>query len=110
MQVPTQQYGRRPYGVGMLIAGCDVRHIMELLYYITVCVCIQSQGTHLYQTCPSSNYYDCKAMAIGARSQVRSCDLYYNIISTCEGMHCVSRDFSRGAKGAFCPPEDGFVP
>ena len=29
----------------------------------------QSQGPHLYQTCPSSNYYDCKAMAIGARSQ-----------------------------------------
>ncbi|XP_065909277.1 proteasome subunit alpha type-1-like [Dysidea avara] len=51
MQYSTQVYGRRPYGVGMLIAGCD------------------SQGTHLYQTCPSSNYYDCKAMAIGARSQ-----------------------------------------
>ena len=26
-------------------------------------------GTHLYQTCPSANYYECKAMAIGARSQ-----------------------------------------
>ena len=29
----------------------------------------QSQGPHIYQTCPSANYYDCKAMAIGARSQ-----------------------------------------
>ena len=29
----------------------------------------QSQGPHLYQTSPSSNYDDCKAMAIGARSQ-----------------------------------------
>ena len=29
----------------------------------------QTQGHHLFQTCPSSNYYDCKAMAIGARSQ-----------------------------------------
>ncbi len=24
MQVCTQFYGRRPYGVGMLVAGCDV--------------------------------------------------------------------------------------
>ena len=27
------------------------------------------QGPHVYQTCPSANYFDCKAMAIGARSQ-----------------------------------------
>eukprot|EP00058_Branchiostoma_floridae_P003844 XP_002589332.1 hypothetical protein BRAFLDRAFT_77784 [Branchiostoma floridae] len=26
-------------------------------------------GPHIYQTCPSSNYFDCKCMAIGARSQ-----------------------------------------
>lgn len=32
-------------------------------------VLFQSQGPHIYQTCPSANYYDCKAMAIGARSQ-----------------------------------------
>jgi len=50
-QVPTQRYGRRPYGVGLLVAGYD-----EL-------------GPHVYQTCPSANYFDCKAMAIGARSQ-----------------------------------------
>lgn len=50
-QVPTQRYGRRPFGVGLLVAGFD------------------SQGPHIYQTCPSANYYDCKAMAIGARSQ-----------------------------------------
>lgn len=51
MQQTTLFYGRRPYGVGMLIAGYD------------------SQGPRLYQTCPSSNFYDCKAMSIGARSQ-----------------------------------------
>jgi len=51
MQICTQRYYRRPYGVGLLVAGYD------------------SQGPHLYQTCPSANYYDCKAMAIGARSQ-----------------------------------------
>ncbi|EDV19729.1 uncharacterized protein TRIADDRAFT_33023, partial [Trichoplax adhaerens] len=51
MQICTQVYGRRPFGVGFLVAGFD------------------ETGSHLIQTCPSSNYYDCKAMAIGARSQ-----------------------------------------
>lgn len=50
-QIPTQRYGRRPFGVGLLVAGYD------------------DLGTHLYQTCPSANYYECKAMSIGARSQ-----------------------------------------
>ncbi|KAI3380136.1 hypothetical protein SNEBB_008681 [Seison nebaliae] len=50
-QVPTQRYGRRPWGVGLLVAGYD------------------DKGPHIYQTCPSANYYDCRAMAIGARSQ-----------------------------------------
>lgn len=30
---------------------------------------LQEKGTHLYQLCPSANYYSCKSMAIGARSQ-----------------------------------------
>ena len=51
MQSSTQRYDRRPYGVGLLIAGYD------------------DNGPHIYQTCPSANYFDCKAMAIGARSQ-----------------------------------------
>ncbi|KAI8489419.1 PREDICTED: proteasome subunit alpha type-1-like [Branchiostoma belcheri] len=51
MQICTQRYGRRPYGVGLLVAGYD------------------EMGPHIYQTCPSSNYFDCKCMAIGARSQ-----------------------------------------
>lgn len=38
-------------GVGLLIAGYD------------------SSGAHIYQTCPSANYFDCKAMSIGSRSQ-----------------------------------------
>ncbi|CAF3669928.1 unnamed protein product [Rotaria sordida] len=50
-QVPTQRYGRRPFGVGFLMAGYD------------------EKGAHLYQSCPSANYYSCKSMAIGARSQ-----------------------------------------
>jgi len=51
MQVCTQRYDKRPYGVGLLVAGYD------------------DQGPHIFQTCPSSNYYDCLAMAVGARSQ-----------------------------------------
>lgn len=51
MQICTQRYDRRPFGVGLLVAGYD------------------DQGAHIYQTCPSANYFDCKAMSIGARSQ-----------------------------------------
>jgi len=51
MQKPTKVYGRRPFGVGLLVAGYD------------------NQGSHIYQLCPSANYFDCKAMSIGARSQ-----------------------------------------
>jgi len=51
MQKPTKGYGRRPYGVGLLAAGYD------------------DSGPHVFQLCPSANYFDCKAMAIGARSQ-----------------------------------------
>jgi len=51
MQINTQRYGRRPFGVGLLVAGYD------------------ENGSHIYQTCPSATVYDCKAMSIGARSQ-----------------------------------------
>jgi len=50
-QVHTQRYGRRPYGVGVLVAGYD------------------QTGAHLFETSPSGNFFDYKAMAIGARSQ-----------------------------------------
>lgn len=50
-QKATQSYVRRPYGVGLLVAGYD------------------RTGPHLLQTCPSGNYYEWYAMAIGARSQ-----------------------------------------
>ncbi|KAJ3098064.1 hypothetical protein HDU96_000154 [Phlyctochytrium bullatum] len=50
-QINTQRYGRRPYGVGLLIAGSD------------------ETGPHLYECSPSGNFYDYIAVAIGARSQ-----------------------------------------
>lgn len=51
MQICTQRYDKRPLGVGLLVAGYD------------------DQGPHIFQSCPSANYFDCRAMAIGARSQ-----------------------------------------
>ncbi|OBS80322.1 hypothetical protein A6R68_21474, partial [Neotoma lepida] len=30
---------------------------------------LYDMGPHIFQTCPSANYFDCRAMSIGARSQ-----------------------------------------
>jgi 20S proteasome subunit alpha 6 len=50
-QINTQEYGRRPYGVGFLVIGQD------------------EAGPHLYEFSPSGNSYEYYAMSIGARSQ-----------------------------------------
>lgn len=50
-QRTTQTYVRRPYGVGLLVASYD------------------KTGPHLHQTCPSGNFYEYYATAIGERSQ-----------------------------------------
>ena len=47
----TQEYGRRPYGVGFLVIGQD------------------NSGPHLFEFSPSGNSYEYYAMSIGARSQ-----------------------------------------
>ena len=47
----TQRYSRRPYGVGLLVIGCD------------------STGPHLYETQPSGNIHEYFAHALGDRSQ-----------------------------------------
>jgi 20S proteasome subunit alpha 6 len=49
--VNTQEYGRRPYGVGFLVIGQD------------------DSGCHLYEFSPSGSAYEYYAMSIGARSQ-----------------------------------------
>ncbi|EMC96165.1 hypothetical protein BAUCODRAFT_33507 [Baudoinia panamericana UAMH 10762] len=51
-QTNTQQYGKRPYGVGLLIAGTDAK------------------GTHLFEFQPSGVTSEMVADAIGARSQM----------------------------------------
>jgi len=50
-QACTQKSWLRPYGVGLLVAGYD------------------QTGPHIYQTCPSGNFFEYKAITIGARSQ-----------------------------------------
>ncbi|KAI9012485.1 nucleophile aminohydrolase [Phycomyces nitens] len=50
-QVNTQQYGRRPYGVGLLVIGYD------------------ETGPHLFECSPSGTCFEYHAMSIGARSQ-----------------------------------------
>ncbi|XP_051912598.1 uncharacterized protein LOC127594885 [Hippocampus zosterae] len=50
-QVKTQNASKRPYGVGLLVAGMD------------------QDGPHIFETCPSGNYYEYFCYAIGARSQ-----------------------------------------
>ncbi|XP_033247453.1 proteasome subunit alpha type-1-like [Drosophila miranda] len=52
MQAHTNSNERRPFGVGLLVAGHD------------------SHGAHLYQAMPSAAVIKCRATAIGARSQL----------------------------------------
>jgi 20S proteasome subunit alpha 6 len=50
-QVKTCSGSKRPFGVGVLLGAHD------------------EAGTHLFETCPSGNYYEFYAMAIGDRCQ-----------------------------------------
>lgn len=60
-QINTQMYGKRPYGVGLLIAGVDER------------------GPHLFEFQPSGMTEEMLAFAIGARSQMARTYLERNI-------------------------------
>lgn len=60
-QLNTQQYGRRPYGVGLLVAGVD------------------EAGPHLFDFQPSGMTYEMQACAIGARSQMARTYLERNL-------------------------------
>eukprot|EP00201_Polytomella_parva_P000520 CAMPEP_0175073088 /NCGR_PEP_ID=MMETSP0052_2-20121109/20329_1 /TAXON_ID=51329 ORGANISM="Polytomella parva, Strain SAG 63-3" /NCGR_SAMPLE_ID=MMETSP0052_2 /ASSEMBLY_ACC=CAM_ASM_000194 /LENGTH=243 /DNA_ID=CAMNT_0016340781 /DNA_START=26 /DNA_END=757 /DNA_ORIENTATION=- len=69
-QAATQRSWKRPLGVGLLVAGQD------------------ASGVKLYSTCPSGNYYEHKAAAIGARSQAARTYLERNL----EAMESSSMD------------------
>jgi 20S proteasome subunit alpha 6 len=60
-QTNTQQYGRRPYGVGLLIGGVD------------------SRGPHLFEFQPSGVTQEMVACGIGARSQMARTYLERNL-------------------------------
>jgi 20S proteasome subunit alpha 6 len=76
--VNTQEYGRRPYGVGFLVIGQD------------------NSGPHLYEFSPSGNSYEYYAMSIGARSQSAKTYLekHYESFIDCES----SSSFHRSIK------------
>lgn len=60
-QTSTQQYGKRPYGVGLLISGVDAK------------------GPHLFEFQPSGITQEMVASAIGARSQMARTYLERNL-------------------------------
>ncbi|KZZ89299.1 Proteasome, subunit alpha/beta [Ascosphaera apis ARSEF 7405] len=60
-QSNTQHYGKRPYGVGLLVAGVD------------------DAGVHLYEFQPSGMTWEMQACAIGARSQMARTYLERNL-------------------------------
>jgi len=60
-QINTQHYGKRPYGVGLLVAGVDDR------------------GPHLFEFQPSGMTEEMVAFAIGARSQMARTYLEKNV-------------------------------
>ena len=62
-QTNTQHYGKRPYGVGLLIAGVDAK------------------GPHLFEFQPSGVTQEMVACGIGARSQMARTYLERNLDS-----------------------------
>lgn len=60
-QTNTQHYGKRPYGVGLLVAGVD------------------DAGPHLFEFQPSGMTQEMLACAIGARSQMARTYLERNL-------------------------------
>jgi 20S proteasome subunit alpha 6 len=67
-QKNTQEYGKRPYGVGLLIAGVDAK------------------GPHLFEFQPSGVTLEMVASGIGARSQMARTYLERNLdeFAACE--------------------------
>lgn len=47
----TAHPSKRPFGVGLLVGAID------------------EAGTHIFETCPSGNYFEFVSMAIGDRNQ-----------------------------------------
>ena len=72
----TLTYQRRPYGVGLLVAGVD------------------SKGPHLFYTSPSGEYVEYSATAIGSRSQSAKTYLSRQFLNNDTNVVTVSDDLS----------------
>ena len=79
-------YGKRPYGVGFLVIGQDVR----LLHSIHVVgLTKQETGPHLFEFSPAGTAFEYYAHSIGARSQSAKTYLEKNFESFEDGMSFV---------------------
>ena len=61
MQENIQVYGKRPFGVGLLIIGYDVR----FLKIIFINLFLKDSGPHVLNADPSANVTMVKAASIG---------------------------------------------
>ena len=73
-QTKTCHPSKRPFGVGLLVGSVD------------------QAGTHLFETCPSGNYYEYVSMAIGDKCQSAKTYLekHYTTFSGCDGDALIS--------------------
>ena len=71
-QINTQNYGRRPYGVGLLVGSYD-----------------EDTGPHLYECLPNANCLEYYAISIGAKSQSAKTYLEKFVKDFAEGMHAL---------------------
>jgi Proteasome subunit len=69
-QVCTQRSWKRPYGVGLLVGGYD------------------KSGAKLFYNCPSGNFYQYKAYAMGARSQAGPRPTNFESHCLCSRLRC----------------------
>lgn len=65
-QINTQRYGRRPYGVGLLVAGYDLT-------------------PRLFECAPDGTYSEYRAISIGSRAQSAKTYLEKNVDNFADG-------------------------
>lgn len=73
LQGQTQRSSRRPYGVGLILAGLD------------------NSGTSIFHVCPSGNLYEYDCFALGSRSQASKTYLekYIDTLKECSRVELI---------------------
>lgn len=89
-QRKTQKYGKRPYGVGMLLIGAG------------------PDGPRLFETCPSGQHWEYNAHAIGRRAQAAKTYLEQHIteFEDCDG-EALIRHALKALNGCRAKDENG---